>query len=73
MYTKHTITQRGMPTCLGCDLCCVMKRIAELTCSAGQNRIYDLCIVDDRMFGDFPARNTVYIYTWFWPTLFMRT
>ena len=28
----------------------------------------------DRIFGDFPARNTVYtpyIYTWFWLTLFI--
>ena len=38
----------------------------------GQNRIY--IRIYDRMFGDFPAKNTVhtpyiYIYIWFWPAL----
>jgi len=37
-------------------------------------RIVYIHTVYDRIFGYFPAKNTVYIpciYTWFWPTLFM--
>ena len=69
---KHRLIARELPTewwasPLSVCLHAIMARV-------GQNRIYNICTVYDRIFGDFSAKNTVYtpyIYIWFWPTLIM--
>jgi hypothetical protein len=57
----------------------ITQSISYNICRVGQDCIYNIYTVFDRIFGEFPAKIPyvhriyiyiyIYIYIWFWPTL----
>jgi hypothetical protein len=77
-FRAHVLVSRRFPECTSVSngpwvLLPLLHRNACSMLRIGQrNRVYTT--VNNRIFSDFPAKNTVYapyIYIWFWPTLSM--